>query len=90
MALVRTDFNPGSSTGNAPAIHCYTTIDTQAEVNTAGYFNGLSSILRVGDLIYAACDTDGTAGYFFFPVLSNAAGVVDVADGLAIGVTDTD
>jgi hypothetical protein len=90
MALVLTDFKHGDTTGTAPAIHLYTTVDTQADVNTAGYFNNLSATLRVGDLIYGAVDTDGTAAYILFPVLSNASGVVDVADGTVLAVTDTD
>ncbi len=90
MALVLTDFKHGDTTGNAPGIHAYTTVDTQADVNTSGYFNNLSATLSVGDLIYAAVDTDGTAGYVLFPVLSNASGVVDVADGTVLAVTDTD
>jgi hypothetical protein len=68
----------------------YTTPDAAATVDTAGYFNGASEMLRVGDLILANVDTGGTikAGIFF--VNANAAGVVDIADITSIGGTDTD
>jgi len=68
----------------------YTTPDTAATVDTTGYFNGASDMLRVGDLVLANVDTGGTmqAGIFF--VNANAAGVVDVADMTQVGATDTD
>lgn len=89
MAFVLTDFKTGDSTGNGPAIHTYTTIDLSTVVDAAGYFNDVSGIVAVGDLIYVYGDTDGTPFYTFFPVLSNASGVVDVSDGTALAATDT-
>jgi hypothetical protein len=68
----------------------YTTPDAAATVDTAGYFNGASEMLRVGDLILANVETGGTikAGIFF--VNANSGGVVDIADITSIGGTDTD
>ncbi|CAA7621178.1 hypothetical protein [Magnetospirillum sp. UT-4] len=68
----------------------YTTADTAATVDTAGYFNLASSMVRVGDIIIANVETGGTmkAGLFF--VSSNAGGVVDVNDLTQIGSADTD
>ena len=43
-----------SKRGNAPSMYGYKTTDTIADVNTAGYFNSLSSVLEVGDVIH--CD----------------------------------
>ncbi|MBR9970812.1 hypothetical protein [Magnetospirillum sulfuroxidans] len=68
----------------------YVTTDTAATVDTAGYFNSASSVLKVGDRIHANVDTGGTPAYGTFVVLSNAAGVVDVADMTAMTATDTD
>lgn len=90
MAFVLTDFKTGDSTGNGPTIHTYTTVDLSADIDTAGYFNNASNLVAAGDLIYVYGDTDGTAFYTLFPVLSNAAGVVDVSDGTALSTTDTD
>lgn len=68
----------------------YVTTDTAATVDTAGYFNAASSMLRVGDRITANVDTGGTPAYGSFVVVSNSAGVVDVADITAMTATDTD
>jgi len=68
----------------------YTTPDIATTVDTTGYFNGASDMLRVGDLVLANVATGGTmqAGIFF--VNANAAGVVDVADMTQVGAVDTD
>jgi len=68
----------------------YTTIDLAADVDTTGYFNGASDMLRVGDIIVANVDTDGAPASGFYLVNANAAGVVDVADMTAVGAADTD
>ena len=68
----------------------YATVDPAADVDTAGYFNSASDMLRVGDMIMANVDTDGAPGAGIFLVKSNAAGVVDVADMTAVGAVDTD
>lgn len=75
---------------NGFTLYHYTTPDTAATVDTAGYFNSASTQLRVGDRIMASVDTDGTPGYGDFVVLSNSGGVVDVGDMTAVGGTDTD
>ncbi len=90
MTLILKDFKPGDSTGAAPSIHCYTSADTIADINTSGYFNDLSAVLAVGDLIYIVSSTGGTRVSSFNQVLTNAAGVVDVANGTVLASTDTD
>ena len=92
MAYSSTGFSTiaASKAGNAPAMYAYKTADAIADVNTAGYFNELSSILSVGDLIYCVTSTGTTAVASFVYVLSNAAGVVDVNDGTVLANTDTD
>lgn len=68
----------------------YTTTDVAADVDTSGYFNEASDMLRVGDIIVANTDTDGTPVSGFYLVNANTAGVIDVADMMQIGSVDTD
>ncbi len=68
----------------------YKTPDPAATVDSAGYFNGAASMLRVGDFIFANADIDGTVESGVFIVRSNAGGVVDVADITGFGLTNTD
>jgi len=87
MAFSRDGFSPdGRAVG--PRIHSYTTTDAKATVDTTGYFNAIASIVEVGDLIYVVDSVTPT--FTLMPVLSNTGTIVDVGDGLVIGVTDTD
>ena len=92
MAFSSTGFATigASKSGNAPSIYSYQTADTIADVNTEGYFNSLSDTLAVGDLIYCVTSTGGTRVSTLTQVLSNSAGVVDVADGTTLAATDGD
>lgn len=82
--LARTSSHANS---DFPVEWAYTTADTQATVNTSGYFNDASNDLTVGDVIKVH---HGSGTVVLYNVLSNASGVVDVADGLPLGTTDTD
>ena len=79
-----------SKAGNAPQMWSYTApgTDAIADINTEGYFNDASDVLKVGDLIYGYDSNTPTANLVV--VLSNASGVVDVSDGQAITVADAD
>ena len=77
-----------SKAGNAPQMLSYKSADAIADVNTEGYFNDASDVLKVGDLIYVYDSNTPTANLVV--VLSNASGVVDVSDGQAITVADSD
>ena len=101
MAFKRANFQPvgGQSKrglGGAPAVYSYKTDDTHATVDTAAYFNDVSDIVSIGDLIDVVVVTDldvaaeAVATYGRHIVLSNAAGVVDVGDVTVGTVTDTD
>ncbi len=68
----------------------YATTDLATDVDTTGYFNAASDMLRVGDFIFANVDTDGTPAHGIYAVLSNSGGVVDVSDLTSVGATDTD
>lgn len=68
----------------------YTTVDPASEADTSGYFNGASDMLRVGDMILANLDTDGTPAAGILLVAGNVAGVVDVANLTPVGAANTD
>lgn len=74
--------------GNAPSMYTYTSVDAIADVNTEGYFDDLSDTLAVGDIIFVHDSATPTMSIVM--VASNASGVVDVTDGTAIAMTDTD
>ncbi|MCK5296664.1 MAG: hypothetical protein KAJ75_07215 [Alphaproteobacteria bacterium] len=68
----------------------YVTTDTAATVDTSGYFNNASDVVRVGDIVIANADTAGTPATGLMLISSNDNGVVDVDDMTGIGGTDTD
>jgi hypothetical protein len=78
-----------SKRGNAPGLFLYKTADTQATVNTAGYFNSIASLLTVGDVIFVYDSTTPSLVITYVNAVSGA-GVVDIADGTTISATDTD
>jgi len=78
-----------SKAGNAPSVYSYKTADTQATVNTSGYFNSISSLLKVGDIIFVYDSTTPSLVLTYVNAVS-AAGVVDIADGTTVSETDTD
>jgi len=94
MAFVRNDFNTiggQARAGVTPAMYVYTTTEAHTAVDASGYFNDLSDILNVGDMIIVHGSTGGTRTVTMHIVVSNASGVVDVSDGTTIGaVTDSD
>lgn len=92
MAFSDVGFNThgASKAGNAPSVHTYSTTDAIADVNTAGYFNSLASLLKVGDIIFCYTSTGGTPAMSIVWVNANSGTVVDVTDGLTVTATDTD
>ena len=93
MAFSSTGFNTvggQSKAGNAPAIYTYSSADAQSVIRVSGYFNSVSSILNVGDIIFCYSATGGTPVMSTAYVVSNASGVVDITDGVTITATDTD
>lgn len=77
-----------SKRGNGPSMYLYKTADTQATVNTVGYFNSLANVLEVGDIIFVYDST--TPSLVITYVNANSSGVVDIADGTTVSATDTD
>jgi N-acetylmuramic acid 6-phosphate (MurNAc-6-P) etherase len=87
-------FTPASLTRLAGAsgvsLWHYSTADTLADINTAGYFNSVSNVLNINDVIIAVTETGGTPVVSHTYVNANASGVVDVVNGVAITNTDSD
>lgn len=76
---------PGATT---PRLWIYSSADAIADVNTAAYFNDASDLLTVRDVIIVVDTATPTTS--LVSVLSNASGVVDVSNGLAVTETDSD
>ena len=74
--------------GSGQRLWYYSTADTIATVNTAGYFNDSANMLAVRDLIMVHDTNTPTTN--FVTVLSNTGTVVDVSDGTAVAETDGD
>jgi hypothetical protein len=70
-------------------MYIYKTADTQATVNTAGYFNSVYQLLNVGDVLFVYDTTTPSLVLTYVNAVSTA-GVVDIADGTTVSATDTD
>lgn len=77
-----------SKSGIAPALWAYTSTDAIATVDTTGYFNDASGLLKVNDVIIVVDSATPTVSICV--VMSNASGVVDISTGTAVSLTDTD
>jgi len=78
-----------SKAGNAPQLWTYKSADAIADVNTSGYFNSATTLLKVGDIIFVYDSATPTSSIVF--VTSNSsAGVVDVTNGLTVTATNSD
>ena len=76
--------------GSGVSLWHYSTTDTVATVNTAGYFNASSNMLGLNDVIITLSSTGGTPVLSHLYVNANNGSVVDVTDGVVITATDTD
>ena len=93
MAFSATGFNAiggQSKSGNAPSIWTYSSTDAQSVIRASGYFNSVSSVLKVGDITFCYSATGGTPVMSTAYVNSNSGGVVDITDGVTVTATDTD
>lgn len=94
MAFTASSFQPiggQARRGSAPQIFSYKTEDTAATVDSADYFLSVIKLLEIGDAIYRVTTSSGalsTAGWHV--VKDKTATSIDVADTLALTVTDTD
>ena len=91
MALNLSNLAGQVQTGtDLPRFFVYKTTDAIADVNTAGYFNNASKILKLLDTIFVYSNIDNTPALNIVYVNSNSGGVVDVTDGTTVAATDTD
>lgn len=81
-------FLTSGPTGDAPRTWSYISGDDAiADINTAGYFNGASTILNVYDILEIRDSANVMTRAF---VNSNTGGVVDITDGDTLTATDSD
>ena len=66
----------------------YSSTDALSAVRASGYFNDAAGMMNVGDLVIVY-DSDAPT-IALSVVLSNTGSVVDIADGTAITVTDSE
>jgi hypothetical protein len=90
MAYSHPSLNLIGPAGAGPKLWMYSTADVKTAVDGAGYFNDAADDLQVGDIILANTGVGGTLQVWILYVASNAAGVVDVTDGLQVTATDSD
>ena len=88
MAYSASGLTLWSMNGDGPKLWNYSTTDTIATVNSAGYFNNSANMLNVRDLIIVMDTNTPTTN--FCTVLSNTGSAVDVSDGTAVAETDGD
>ena len=78
------------ATGSGLNLWHYTTADTIATVNTAGYFNDAIGMIRANDIIIAVTSTGGTPVVSLVYAKDVSSTAIDVTDGLTVTATDTD
>jgi hypothetical protein len=68
----------------------YRTEDAATAVDTAGYFNVASRMLRVGDFIMLNAGLGTSPTHGMMVVISNAGGAVDLSNMVQFGVLNSD
>jgi len=76
--------------GSGQALWYYSSADTIADANTAGYFNDAANILNLNDIIMTITSTGGTPVLTHSYVNANNGSVVDIINGVVITNTDGD
>lgn len=77
MALVKADLTLVNYSGNGFHIwHYKSTADALNAIDAASYFDGVSSEMNVGDVIFI----NASNGFGIATVVSNSGGVVDTGD----------
>ena len=68
----------------------YRTEDAATAVDTAGYFNAASKMLRVGDFIMLNAGLGTSPTHGMMVVVANAGGAVDLSNMVQFGVLNSD
>jgi len=76
------------ATGGGHNLWFYTSTDALSAVRVSGYFNSAATMMNVGDVVFVYDSDAPTMGISV--VLSNTGSVVDIADGTALTVSDSD
>jgi hypothetical protein len=74
--------------GNGHSVWHYTSTDALTAVRVSGYFNSAANMMNVGDPIFVYDNDAPTIALAV--VLSNTGTVVDISDGTALSVADSD
>ena len=74
--------------GGGHSLWFYDSTDALSAVRASGYFNDAATMLNVGVVVFVYVSVAPTMGISV--VLSNTGSVVDIADGTAITMTDSD
>jgi len=85
MAFTAATFLPlsGMANSSAPRHWTYATADTHAQAVASGYFNSVSGVLNVNDIIWAVSATGGTQTFTLILVDAiSAANVVTVVSSV--------
>lgn len=67
----------------------YITPDIANTVAASGYFNDSAHMIRVGDMVMANVDTDGSPRGGVFLIVQNTDGVVDAANLTQFGTSNS-
>lgn len=78
---------PGVSAGTNRALASYTTNDTKATVEGAGYFNSAYPHLPLGSQIFVAGDLDGTPWQCAYVVAANDGSTVTITPAASVSYT---
>lgn len=77
--------------GSGLTLWHYSTADTIADVNTAGYFTDEAlNMINLNDVIIAVTSTGGTPVVTLTYANASTGSAVDVVDGLTVTATDSD
>ena len=76
------------ATGGGHNLWFYTSTDALSAVRVSGYFNNAATMMNKGDVVFVYDSDAPTMGISV--VLSNTGSVVDIADGTALTVSDSD
>ena len=77
MAFTKASFSGNLGGGSASnKLFVYSSNDTKATIIASGYFDNLSDIVAVGDIIMVAFDLDGTMGSAVVHIAGNSSGTV--------------
>ena len=74
--------------GGGHNVWYYDSADALSAVRASGYFNDAATMMNVGDVVFVYDNDAPTMSISV--VLSNTGSVVDIADGTALTMTDSD